>query len=76
MQQAIKAHEFDREAINSNRYLTAAEVEALTGRARATLARDRVKRRGIPYYKMGRIIRYQLKDVLDYIEGCRIETDE
>lgn len=74
MQQAIEMQQ--DEAIDINRYLTPAEVENITGRARATLARDRVKRRGIPFYKMGRIIRYQLRDVLDYMDRCRIETDD
>jgi hypothetical protein len=73
MQTAIQAPDF---ITNPDRYLTPAEVEAMTGRKQSTLAKDRINRRGIPFYKMGRIIRYHYQDVVDYLKHCRIETDD
>ena len=58
------------------RYLTDKEVEEITGRKRQTLANDRHMRRGIPYVRVGRSIRYYLNDVVEFMERGRIETRE
>ena len=56
------------------RFLTAEEVAHLTGLSIETLAQWRSQRRGIPYLKIGRIVRYDLADVQVYLEGCRVSV--
>jgi excisionase family DNA binding protein len=54
--------------------LVAEEVAALTGLSIETLAQWRSQRRGIPYLKIGRSVRYALADVQAYLEGCRVSV--
>jgi len=54
--------------------LTAEEVAALTDLSIDTLAQWRSQRRGIPYLKIGRSVRYALADVQAYLEGCRVSV--
>ena len=55
------------------KYFTDKVVEELTGIKRQSLANNRHLRRGIPYYKVGRSIRYKLSDVLEFMEKHRID---
>jgi predicted DNA-binding transcriptional regulator AlpA len=66
--------ELTESKINGDRYLTEGEVAKLTGRAKSTLAKDRFFRRGIPFYKIGRSVRYQWRDVQAFMAEHRIET--
>jgi hypothetical protein len=50
------------------------KVSKITGRAIQTLRNDCFHGRGIPYYKIGRSVRYQLKDVYKFMEAGRIVT--
>jgi hypothetical protein len=50
------------------------KVSKITGRAIQTLRNDRFHRRGIPYYKIGRSVRYRLKDIYEFMEAGRIVT--
>lgn len=54
-------------------YLTEKEVSEITKKALPTLRNDRHLRRGIPYYKDGKSIRYNLNDVILYMENRKIE---
>jgi excisionase family DNA binding protein len=54
--------------------LTTKEVADMTGLSRETLAQWRSQRRGIPYLKIGRAVRYALADVQAYLEGCRVSV--
>ena len=54
--------------------LTASDVAVLTGLSEETLAQWRSQRRGIPYLKVGRSVRYALADVHAYLEGCRVSV--
>lgn len=45
------------------------QVAKITGRARSTLQKDRVSGAGIPFIRIGRLVRYRLSDVRDYIDG-------
>ncbi len=56
------------------RFLTAEEVAKLTSLSTETLAQWRSQRRGIPYLKIGRVVRYDLADVQAYLEGCRVSV--
>ncbi len=43
------------------------EVARFTRRARSTLQKDRVAGTGIPFVKIGRLVRYKQSDVVAYI---------
>ena len=43
------------------------DVEKITGRARSTLQKDRVTGTGIPFIRLGRLVRYRQSDVTDYL---------
>jgi len=58
------------------RYINEKEVTIITGRATQTLRNDRSNRRGIPYVKLGRSIRYSIEDVLNFMESKKIKTDD
>jgi hypothetical protein len=53
-------------------YLTEREVAKIIRMALSTLRNDRCLRRGIPYVKLGRSIRYNLNDVVSYMEARKI----
>lgn len=57
-------------------YVTEKEVARITRRALPTLRNDRHLRRGIPYCKIGRSVRYRLDDVIAYMEARKIKTEE
>lgn len=54
--------------------LTPDQVAAITGLSKETLAQWRSQRRGIPYLKMGRAVRYDPADVQQYLAGCRVSV--
>ncbi len=54
--------------------LTAEQVAYLTGLSTETLAQWRSQRRGIPYLKIGRAVRYDAADVHEYLRGCRVSV--
>ena len=56
--------------------LDADQVAQLTGLSIDTLAQWRSQRRGIPYLKIGRAIRYDLTDVQNYLRGCRVSVSD
>jgi hypothetical protein len=56
------------------KYLTEAEVAEITGRALSTLRNERSKGQGIPYIKVGRSVRYNLEDVVGFMEARKIRT--
>ena len=56
-------------------YITEREVVKLTGRALSTLRNDRVARRGFPYVKWGRFVRYRKSDVIAFMEAHKIRTE-
>lgn len=56
--------------------LSAEQVSELTGLAVETLAQWRSQRRGLPYLKIGRRVRYDLTDVQAYLRGCRVSVSD
>ncbi len=54
------------------KYIDEKAVHAMIGRALPTLRNDRHNRRGIPYIKIGRSVRYSLADVISYMESRKI----
>ncbi|HVO63636.1 MAG TPA: helix-turn-helix domain-containing protein [Terriglobales bacterium] len=65
----------NHERISTN-LLSAEEVADLTGLSTETLAQWRSQRRGIPYLKIGRRVRYDLTDVQAYLRGCRVSVSD
>ena len=61
--------------LQKHRYLTEKEVAALTGRAVQSLRNDRHRRRGFPYHKIGKSVRYSLSEILAIMESHRIEPE-
>jgi excisionase family DNA binding protein len=56
--------------------LSAEDVAELTGLSTETLAQWRSQRRGIPYLKIGRRVRYDVTDVQAYLRGCRVSVSD
>lgn len=56
--------------------LTSEQVAALTGLSLDTLAQWRSQKRGIPYLKVGRCVRYDPVDVHSYLAGCRVSVSD
>ena len=57
-----------------NDLLKSEEVALFTGLSKQTLAQWRSQKRGIPYLKVGRAVRYDAADVQAYLEGCRVSV--
>ena len=59
---------------NEVHFLTEKQVGQMTNRALSTLRNDRHFNRGIPYLKIGRSVRYELADVLEFMRARKIQT--
>lgn len=57
------------------RYLNEAEVSMITGLALPTLRNWRFAKKGIPYTKLGRAIRYKADEVLSFMENHRVQIN-
>lgn len=60
---------------NLNRYATEKEVSELTGIPVQTLRNHRHWRKGFPYRKYGKAVRYYLPEVLSAMEACKIDPE-
>ena len=61
--------------MNENqKYLNEREVSRITGRAVPTLRNDRCRGVGIRYVKLARSVRYDLKDVIEFMNSRKIQT--
>ena len=58
------------------RYLSEKEVAQLTGFSLSKLQQDRFFRKGLPYCKVGRTVRYKLQDVLEYMDAHKVPQGE
>lgn len=57
------------------KFINEAEVSRITGRAVPTLRNDRHKGQGIPFYKLGRSVRYRLDEILAFMSEHRVEPN-
>ncbi|MBU2511697.1 helix-turn-helix domain-containing protein [bacterium] len=57
------------------KYLNDKQVARMTGKAVQSLRNERSKRIGIPFIRMGGAVRYDIQDVIKYMEERRIETN-
>lgn len=53
-------------------YLNEKEVSQITGISLATLRSNRVYGIGMPYYKVGKSVRYKRDEVIAYVEKNRV----
>lgn len=60
--------------MSERQYLTEREVSRITGRAVSTLRNDRCRGVGIPYIKLIRQVRYEMTDVINYMDARKIQT--
>lgn len=58
----------------SEKLLNPCEVSELTGIPTATLAQWRYRKQGMPYLRIGRLVRYDQADVIAWLQRCRIEV--
>lgn len=56
--------------------LTPENVSQLTGLSLETLAQWRSQKKHIPYLKVGRRVRYDVRDIQAYLERCRVSVSE
>jgi len=56
--------------------LTPEQVAEITGLSLDTLAQWRSQKRGIPYLKIGRAVRYDAAEVEAYLERCRVSVSD
>ena len=63
------------EALNEGSVVDENQAAKIIGRAVQTLRNDRHLRQGPPYIKIGRSIRYQISDLLDYLKRHRIDPE-
>lgn len=68
----MKTYKDEKSSEELPRYLTEAEVSQITGLALSTLRNTRFQCRGLPYVKIGRAVRYDLMDVVRYMEARKI----
>ena len=55
-------------------YINESQVAEMTGISLSTLRNQRFERRGMPYHKISRSVRYKLTDVVEYMDARRVET--
>ena len=57
------------------KYMNEFEVAKITGLAVQTLRNWRFQRRGFPYSKLGKAVRYDIDDVLKYMRARKITPE-
>ncbi|MFB3921970.1 MAG: helix-turn-helix domain-containing protein [Terriglobia bacterium] len=72
MAEPCSAHETEVPA--RRELLPPEEVSRRTGIRPTTLAQWRYRKTGIPYLRIGRLVRYDAADVDAYLQRCRIEV--
>jgi predicted DNA-binding transcriptional regulator AlpA len=60
---------------SQHQYLNERQVADMTGIALSTLRNQRFDRKGIPYIKAGRSVRYSQQDVVEYMESRKIQLN-
>jgi hypothetical protein len=65
-----------RQGTQAAQYLLETEVAELTRMSLSDLRNKRHLGKGIPYVKVGRSVRYNLADVIAYMESRKIQTVE
>jgi len=58
------------------KYLSEKEVSKLTGFSLSKIQKDRFHRRGLPYIKLGRSIRYDIVDIEEYMNQRKVSPED
>jgi hypothetical protein len=64
-----KAHSTETNQFLLDPLLSDREVAKLTGRARSTLQKDRLQGTGIPWVRIGKLVRYRTSTVARHLEA-------
>ena len=59
-----------------SQFVTEKQVSEITNIPLQTLRNNRFERKGMPYIKIGRSIRYELSDVVGFMQSRKIHTEE
>lgn len=57
------------------RYLSEKATAQMLDTTTKRLQQDRFYRKGLPYVKFGKSVRYSLQDVVAYLEGCKVRHE-
>jgi len=56
------------------RFINETETAKMLSVSVHTLRGQRHARRGLPFFKYGRSVRYKMSDILEHMSGLRVET--
>ena len=62
--------------MSEKKWINEEETAKMIGRGLQTLRNDRFLGKGLPYYKLGKSVRYLVDDVLTFMEQRRIATSD
>ena len=60
-------------SLGKNQVVDETQAAKILGRSVQTLRNDRHLRQGPAYIKLGRSVRYRIKDLIDYLEEHRVD---
>lgn len=58
------------------KYLTESEAAEMIGLSKRALQTQRLRRKGLPYYKLGRRVLYKVADIEQHMNNNRIAAEE
>lgn len=61
--------------MDDEKYLNEVEVSKMLGISLSTLRSNRSKKKGLPFIKIGRSVRYRLSDIQKYMEEHKVKTE-
>ena len=64
------------DVIDKGKLLNEKEVETARGIPATKLRRYRLERSGPGYLKLGRLVRYELREIDRWLESCRVVPEE
>ena len=67
---------YDEPIKPKDRFLTTEETAEVLGLRAGTLENMRRESKSIPYYKFGKHIKYKRSDVIEYIQGQKVEVQD
>lgn len=71
----VKKHKFSKEPAPTQRYVDEKAVSTMIDAALPTLRKWRNERRGPSYVKIGRMVRYDIEEVMKFMDAHRVELD-
>lgn len=57
-------------------YLTEKEAAKITGQSVHTLRNQRFQKQGLPYHKVGHLVRYELSEIYAWMEAHKISFED